>query len=152
MLCLLSPFSSSFSPSLHISHHQQLHQSVKVLPEIMKGYNGCCNHCDHEDKHVCVKKQCLREPLERVERQEAEGLLTQIEICIEIPGEGRQGEKLHPSQALPKAPGLQVKAPTASYETEGTLSRQSYLVAPNPNLAFRNLKMCSSDFRLRTFY
>lgn len=32
------------------------------------------------------------------------------------------------------------------------IAAKSYLVAPNPNFAFRNLNICSSDSRLRLFY
>lgn len=32
------------------------------------------------------------------------------------------------------------------------IAAKSYLVAPNPNFAFRNLNICSSDSRLRIFY
>lgn len=38
------------------------------------------------------------------------------------------------------------------WTTKSRVAAKSYLVAPNPNFALRNLNICSSDSRLRIFY
>lgn len=80
----------------------------------MKGNDGRCDHRDQQDKHVCVKKQRLREPLERVERQEAEGFLTQVEICIKVPGEEAGQAVTAETGGRARTPQGRVQVPTGS--------------------------------------